>query len=73
MFKNNNSVFFLSYPNIFDSDLKEFFHYIASEEKKNIDYEELLTQILLPSGKSFSFLHKYNDFMIFGLIYCLKI
>ena len=59
--KNNTEVFFDSFPNIFDSDLPEFFNYIASEEKKNIDYKLLSTQIFLPSGKSFNFLYKYNE------------
>ena len=54
-------MFFDSFPNIFDSDLPEFFNYIASEEKKNIDYKLLSTQIFLPSGKSFNFLYKYNE------------
>ena len=31
--KNNIEEFFLGYPDIFDSDLKEFFKDIASEEK----------------------------------------
>ena len=32
-------VFFLGYPGIFDSDLKEFFKNIASQVKQNIDYK----------------------------------
>ena len=51
----------MSYPDIFDSDLKEFFSYIASEEEKNIDYELLSGQILMPSKNIFSFLHEYYD------------
>ena len=39
--KNNLNKFFNGYPNIFDSDLKEFFKDIASEEGKNIDYKLL--------------------------------
>ena len=58
---------FDNFPNIFDSDLKEFFNYIPSEEKKNIDYEVLSRQILIPSKKSFSFLHKYNDLYDFRI------
>ena len=56
--KSNTEVFFDSFPNIFYSDLKEFFNYIASEEKKNIDYEVLSRQVLIPSKNIFSFLHK---------------
>ena len=52
---------FFSYSNIFDWDLKEFFNYIASEEKKTVDYELLSRQILLPSGNVFSFLNEYGD------------
>ena len=33
--KDDLEVFFLGYPDIFDSDLKKFFEKIASEEKKN--------------------------------------
>ena len=32
-FKDDLEVFFLRYPNIFDSDLKYFFENIASQEK----------------------------------------
>ena len=39
--KNNIEECFLGYPDIFDSDLKEFFKDIASEEKENIDYKLL--------------------------------
>ena len=59
--KDNTDDFFLGYSSIFDSDLEEFFNYIASEDKKSIDYELLLEQILLPSGNVFSFLQKYGD------------
>ena len=38
--KDNTDEFF-SYSDIFDSDLKEFFNYIASEGKKSTDYEML--------------------------------
>ena len=33
--KDDLEVFFLGYPDIFDSDLKEFFENFASEEKKS--------------------------------------
>ena len=52
-------MFFESFPNIFDSDLKEFFDYIASEEE-NIDYNLFSRQILISSEKFFSF-SKYGD------------
>ena len=54
--KNNIDELFLGYPDIFDSDLKEFFKDIASEEEENIDYELLSKQISTPSRKTFSFL-----------------
>ena len=57
----------MGYPDIFDSDLKEFFNYIASEEEKNIDYELLSRQIFLLSKMSFSFLDKYNDLCNFWI------
>ena len=41
--------------------MKEFFKDIASEEKRNIDYEVLSRQILIPSGNVFSFLNEYGD------------
>ena len=52
---------FISYSNIFDSDLKEFFKDIAFEEEKNIDYQLLSKQILILSKNMFSFLDKYCD------------
>ena len=58
--KNNTEEFFLGYPDIFDSDLKEFFNYILSEEEKNIDYKLLSKQILIPSKNIFTFSHKYG-------------
>ena len=54
--KNNTEVFFLGYPDIFDSHLKELFNYIASEQEKNIDYELLSRQFLISSKNIFSFL-----------------
>ena len=39
--KNNIEYFFFDYPDIFDSDLKEFFEDIVSEEEENIDYKLL--------------------------------
>ena len=56
--KDNKVEFFEGYPNIFDSNLKVFFNYIASKEKRNIDYNLLSKQILLPSGNVFSFFGK---------------
>ena len=62
----------MGYPDIFDSDLKEFLNYIASEEEKNIDYKLLSRQILILSKNIFSFLHKYGtlySFLIDVLVY----
>ena len=59
--QNNTKEFFRGYPNIFDSDLKEFFKDITSEEEKYIDCKLLLEQILLLSGNVFSFLNKHGD------------
>ena len=56
--KDNKDEIFEGYPNIFDSNLKVFFNYIASKEKRNIDYNLLSKQILLPSGNVFSFFGK---------------
>ena len=64
--KNNREEFFLGYPDIFDSDFKEFYNYIASEEE-NIDYKLLLRQILISSKNIFSFLHKYGDLYNFWI------
>ena len=41
--KDNTKDFFGGYQDIFDSDLKEFFKYIASQEEKSVDYT-LLSQ-----------------------------
>ena len=59
--KNNTEEFFNSFPNIFDSDLKEFFKDIASEEKENIDYNLLLKEILTPSGDTINFLQEHGS------------
>ena len=64
--KNNTDEFFLGYPDVFDSDLKEFFNYIASEEQ-NIDYKLLSRKFFLSSKKSFSFLYKYGDLYEFWI------
>ena len=56
--ENNTEEFFLGYPDIFDSDLREFFKNIAFEEEENTDYKLLSRQILTPSKKNFSFLQK---------------
>ena len=50
--KNNTDELFLSCSSIFNSDLKEFFKDIASEEEKYIDYKLLLKQISTPSKKT---------------------
>ena len=59
--KENTEEFFGGYPNIFDSDLKKFFERIASQEKKNIDYNLLSKKFLLPSGDVLNFFNEYND------------
>ena len=41
--------------------MKKSFKDIASEEKRNIDYEVLSKEILIPSENVFSFLNKYGD------------
>ena len=64
--KNNTDEFFSNYSDIFDSDLKEFFNCIVSEEEKSTDYELLSRQILLPSKNIFSFLHEYGDGVLHG-------
>ena len=65
--KNNIDEFLLGYPDIFDSDLKNFFRDIASEEKGNIDYKLLSKQILIRSRKTFSFLQKHGDLYNFWI------
>ena len=56
--KKNTKEFFKSYPNIFNSNLKEFFKDIASKEKEKIDYNLLSRLISTPSKKTFSFFSK---------------
>ena len=46
--KDNLEVFFLGYPDTFDSDLKKFFENIEYQEKKNIDYKLLSREITTP-------------------------
>ena len=58
--KDDLEVFFLGYPDIFDSDLKEFFENLSSERKKN-DYKLLSREITTPSRKTFSFLQKHGN------------
>ena len=41
-------MFFLGYPDTFDSDLKKFFENIEYQEKKNIDYKLLSREITTP-------------------------
>ena len=50
--KDDLEVFFLGYPDIFDSDLKRFFETIASEEKENVNYMLLLIKITAPFKKT---------------------
>ena len=57
----------MGYSNIFDSDLKECFNYIMSEEETNIDYELLSGKILISSKNIFSILHKYDDLYNFWI------
>ena len=60
--KDDLEVFFLGYPDIFDSDLKKCFENIASEEKIiYIDYELLSREITTPSKKTVSFLQKHGN------------
>ena len=56
--KDDLEVFFLGYPDIFDSDLKIFFENIAPEEKKNICCKLLSREITTQSKKTFSFFAK---------------
>ena len=58
--KDDLEVFFLGYPDIFDSDLKEFFENLSSERKKN-DYKLLSREITTPSRKTFSFLQNHGN------------
>ena len=71
--QDNTKEFFFAYSDIFDSDLKELFNYIGSEEEKSVDYELLSRQILLPSGNVFSFLNEHGDLYNFWLILLLNI
>ena len=59
--KDDLEVFFLGYPDIFDSDLKKLFENIASQEKENIDYKLLPREITTPSKNTFSFLQKHGN------------
>ena len=54
-------MFFLGYPDTFDSDLKKFFENIASQKKQNIDYKLLSREITTPSKNAFSFLQKHGN------------
>ena len=65
--KNNTGELFLGYPDIFDSDLREFFKDIATEEEQNIDYKLLSRQILTLSKKTFSFLQKHGNLYSFWI------
>ena len=69
--KNSTKEFFRSYPDIFDSDSKEFFKNIAAE-KENIDYKLLLKQILPLSGKTSTFLQEYGGLYNFWTNLLLK-
>ena len=59
--KDNKEDFFGGYPNIFDSDLKNFFDYIAFKKEKYIGYNLLSEEILLSSGDVLNFFNKYHD------------
>ena len=59
--KDDLEVFFFGYPDIFDSDLKNFFENIASQEKENIDCKLRSREITTPSKKTFSFLQKHDN------------
>ena len=63
--KDDLEVFFLGYPDTFDSDLKNFFENIASQEKENIDYKLLSREIKKSSKNTFSFLKKYGNVYYF--------
>ena len=69
--KNNLDEFFLGYPDIFDSELRKFFNYIASEEENN-DYELLSKHILILPKNIFSFLHEHGDLYNFWINLLLK-
>ena len=58
--KDDLEVFFLGYPDIFDSDFK-FFKNIASQEKQSIDYKLLSREITTPSKNTFSFLENHGN------------
>ena len=68
--KDDLEVFFLDYPDIFDSDLKIFFENNASQEKENTDYKLLSREITTPSKKTFSFLQKHGN--LYDLEYKFK-
>ena len=70
--KNNTEEFFLVHPDIFDSDLKEFFKVIASEEKENIDNKLLLRQTSTRLESLLVFCKSMVICIIFGLL-CLRI
>ena len=59
--KDDLEVFFLCYPDIFDTDLQMFFENIASQEKENIDYQLLSREIRTPPKMTFSFSQKHSN------------
>ena len=59
--KDDLEVFFLGYPDMSDSDLKNVFENIASQEKGNIDYKLLSREITTLPKKIFSFLEKHGN------------
>ena len=63
--KDDLEVFFLGYPDAFDSDLKKLFENFASQEKENIDYKLFSREIKTPSKNTFSFLQKHGNFYYF--------
>ena len=59
--KDKINELFTGYLNIFDSNLKNVFKDIPSEEEKNINYNLLSKEISLPSKDAFSFFDRYGD------------
>ena len=57
----NLEVFFLGYPDTFDSGLKKFFENIECQEKNNIDCKLLSREITTPYKNTFSFLRKHRN------------
>ena len=62
-------VVFLGYLDILNSDLKEFFKNIASEEKENIDYKLLSRKVTAPSKTILVFCKSIVIYTIFWPLY----